>query len=305
MTALLHVHLEPGIRKANKIGMPTAPYRTRNDFFRAHEPGAKRVDRTPVSLTELGDFLRDLHREQRRERVSYAEVRLSPQRFVASGLSLYDTLHTASKACLELTRPDIRLILLINRNSSSDFVESCTAAVAAGLPEGFVGVDLAGDEVRFPDVARFRSFFSAARAAGLGVTAHAGEFGAEDSIWKAIDELGACRIGHAVTGRGSRRLARRLADDGIVVEACVAVNLALQAVRSLADHPLPWFLDCGVAVCVNTDVPLHIGSTMDAEWELVSQLVRGDRDALLAMRYQAERNIFRRGPAGVGRRGDT
>lgn len=277
-------------------------FRGREEFRRAHEPGARehgsangdRADRMPVSLADLADFLLDLHAEQRRQGVSYAEVRLAPRRFVTSGNGLTDILRTANDTVTALASPRIRLVLLLNRNSSEPFIDMCRAELSTGLPEAFVGVDLAGDERRFGDVERFRGFFGEARAAGLGVTIHAGEFGPEDNIWKALDRLGADRIGHGVAAGGSSALARRLATDKITIEAAPGTNVALQAVPSLSVHPLPWLIGQGVPVCLNTDVPLHTGTDLPGEWRLASGLLADDADAFLAMRTAAHNGVFRR-----------
>ncbi|MBC8653550.1 adenosine deaminase, partial [Providencia vermicola] len=58
-------------------------------------------------------------------------------------------------------------------------------------------LDLAGDELGFPGEL-FESHFIKARDAGLNITVHAGEAAGAESIWHAINVLGAQRIGHGV-----------------------------------------------------------------------------------------------------------
>ena len=60
-----------------------------------------------------------------------------------------------------------------------------------------VGLDLAGDEVNYP-ASLFKGHFAKAREAGWAVTVHAGESAGAESIWQALRDLGASRIGHAV-----------------------------------------------------------------------------------------------------------
>lgn len=289
MTTVLHLHLEPSIRKARLRGTLNRPSRGRDDFFRSHELGGQRDE---VSLAELESFLRDLQAEQRCQRVSYAEVRISPQRFIASGYDLGDILAAASRAALRSERPQTRLVLLVNRNSPDELIDLCSAAIEAGLPPGFVGVDLAGDEIRHPEVTRFQQLFALARLAGLGTTVHAGEFGDAANVWKALDLLGADRIGHGVAIGGNRALAQRLVVDKVIVEASVSSNLALGAVSSLAAHPLPWLVGQGIDVCVNTDIPLETGCSIAHEMALAADLLRHDHDALRILRDAAERHAF-------------
>ena len=58
-------------------------------------------------------------------------------------------------------------------------------------------LDLAGDELGFPG-SLFLSHFNQARDAGWHITVHAGEAAGPESIWQAIKELGAERIGTAL-----------------------------------------------------------------------------------------------------------
>ena len=296
MTTMLHLHLEPALRLARQRGIVPPVYRSREAFFLEHSLS----DRKPQSTADLAWLIPELHREQRQQGVSYAEVRFSPRRYAATDHALRQALDAASHAALPLRRPMIRLILLVNRNSTQEFVDACRREIAAGLPPAFVGLDLAGDERAFPDVTRFKKLFRDARATRLGTTVHAGEFGPETNIWTAIDELGAQRIGHAVTAGGRHALSARLATDGIVVESAIGSNVALRAVRTVADHPLPWFIDHHVRVCVNTDIPLHVDTDLRSEWELAGALVRWEEESMSRLRETAELGFF--GPGG-GRRG--
>lgn len=66
-------------------------------------------------------------------------------------------------------------------------------------------LDLAGDELGFPG-SLFLSHFNRARDAGWHITVHAGEAAGPESIWQAIRELGAERIGHGVKAIEDRAL---------------------------------------------------------------------------------------------------
>ena len=298
MTALLHIHLEPAVRLARRRGMKPSLLRSREAFFREHDP----IGRTPESLTDLAWLIPELHAELSQQDTSYAEVRFSPRRFSADDHVLRHVLEAASHAALPLSHPMMRLILLVNRNSPRSFIDACRREIAAGLPPAFIGLDLAGDELRFPDITRFQQLFGEARAAYLGITVHAGEFGPEKNIWRAIDELGAQRVGHAVTAGGRRALTTRLAVDEIVVEAAIGSNVALHAVPTLADHPLPWLMDQRVRVCLNTDVPLQVGTDLRSEWELADKLVGSDQETTSTLLETAELGVFNLGGSEHGAR---
>lgn len=291
----VHVHLEPNERKRRQIGTVKRNYGDSVEFFSEHT--MSNPERLAVDLGDLELFINEFHAEQQAQGVSYVELRLSPRRFLSRRADLADVLSVADRAVADLEDPTVRLILLLNRDSTTEFVEMCEGAVADGLPGRFAGVDLAGDEVQYPDVGKFESFFRAARSAGLGVTVHAGEFGDSANVWRALDQLGASRIGHAVSVAGCHQLARRLREDRVLVEVSITSNVALGAVPSLQSHPLPWLLEHDVPACLNTDVPLHLGTGLAAERQAAALLVGNDVQVLDSMEASARLHRFRNGRA--------
>ena len=131
---------------------------------------------------------------------------------------------------------------------------------------GVVGLDLAGGPLPshrwgLPDYA---GAFAAAAEAGLGRTVHAGEGRPPEEIRQAI-LLGAQRIGHGTTLLDDESVAAMVVERGVVIEACVTSNHHTGAIPSLAAHPLPRWLERGVAVCICTDNTLL--SAVDAPEE--------------------------------------
>ena len=290
MTTHLHVHLEPNERKRRQLGRAKSEYRDSVQFFSEHS--LRNPDRLPVGLEDLRVFIEELHAEQRSQHVDYVELRLSPRRFMSGGINLEMVLLSVDSFVSGLEKPTLKLILLLNRDSSFEFIDACHQLILDGLPKNFVGIDLAGDEKAVPDTRRFESCFGTARSSGLGVTVHAGEFGGVENIWNALDQLGANRIAHAVSARGSRKLAARLSADQILVEASLSSNVALGAVTSLDEHPLPWLLENGVPACLNTDIPIHLGIELDDEWALGRHIMKNNDPALDAMENFAREHRF-------------
>jgi adenosine deaminase len=290
MITHLHVHLEPNERKSGKLGRAKRSYQNAEQFFDQHDPNNS--ERLRVTLFDLETFIYDFHAEQRAQSVEYAELRLSPGRFCALGYSLRDVLASADRAVAPLESPTVRLILLLNRNSSPEYIEQCGIAISEGLPRTYVGIDLAGDEALSSDVDKYRNFFSCARAAGLGITVHAGEFGDLNSVWQAIDELGAERIGHGTAVGGCRALTARMRTDQILIEVSLTSNVALGAVQTLESHPLPWFVENDIPVCLNTDVPLHLGTTIRLEHQYARRILGAPDQTLAAMEMSARRKSF-------------
>jgi len=126
------------------------------------------------------------------------------------------------------------------------------------------GLDLAGDEARWP-AALYREHFRRARDAGWRVTAHAGEAAGAESVWAAIRELGAERIGHATRAVQDERLLDHMLEHRIGIEACLTSNVQTGAAPDYAHHPLRQFLERGLLVTINTDDPVTSGITLEHE----------------------------------------
>ncbi|MCH7232941.1 hypothetical protein L0U85_19090 [Glycomyces sp. L485] len=135
------------------------------------------------------------------------------------------------------------------------------------------------------DWSRGRIVAEAAEEAGLGVTVPAGAFNASNVA--AIAEIGAIgRIGHAVGAAGDPGVLRLLAERGVTVEVCLTSAVVLGMVASLQDHPLPHFLEAGVAVALGTDSPMRMGTDIAAEYAKASSLGLSESD-LAAVSAQA------------------
>jgi adenosine deaminase len=292
MISHLHLHLEPEERKRASLGLGRLEYRSREQFFYAHR--LERGDRPAVARPDLAAFLAEVHEEQRAQSVDYVELRLSPRRFIADGMTWCEFLQLSHAVLSGLANPVIRAILLVNRDSPQPLIDEFHERVEQGLPPSFVGLDLAGDELRFPNAAAFLPVFESARVGGLGVTVHAGEFGGEQSIWQALDELGASRIGHGLAASASAALLERLRRDLILVETSLGSNVALGAVASLQTHPARMLFEHDIPVCFNADVPLHTGRSFSDEIVMAAELLGLSGAEVLGIQAQATQFGFMR-----------
>ncbi|MCS2171298.1 adenosine deaminase [Scandinavium sp. TWS1a] len=135
--------------------------------------------------------------------------------------------------------------------------------------DSITALDLAGDELGFPG-SLFLNHFNRARDAGLHITVHAGEAAGPESIWQAIRELGAERIGHGVKAVEDRALMDFLAEQRIGIESCLTSNIQTSTVPSLERHPLKVFLEHGVLASLNTDDPAVQGIDIIHEYEVAA-----------------------------------
>lgn len=138
--------------------------------------------------------------------------------------------------------------------------QACMAELDALLTqrEHIAGLDLAGDEARWP-AEEFAAHFARARDAGWAITVHAGEAAPAASVWSALRVLGATRIGHGTRAIDDPALMEYLAEHRIGVEANLTSNVQTGAVASYAAHPLKTFLARGITASLNTDNPIVSG----------------------------------------------
>ena len=135
--------------------------------------------------------------------------------------------------------------------------------------EHIVALDLAGDEANFPGEL-FREHFRTARENGWHVTVHAGESAGAESIWQAIRELGAERIGHALRAVDDPALMDYLAEQRIGVESCLTSNVQTSCVPDYRSHPLRRFLEAGIPATINSDDPGISGIDLRHEYEVAA-----------------------------------
>ncbi|HUN88370.1 MAG TPA: adenosine deaminase [Terriglobales bacterium] len=142
---------------------------------------------------------------------------------------------------------------------------------AAQLREhNVIGIGIGGDENKGP-AHWFRDHYAWARDHGLRLTCHAGESAGPESIWSAIRELKAERIGHGLTAIQDPALMDYLAERQIPIEVCLSSNLRTGCCASLSQHPLPSYLERGLMVTLNTDDPEMFETTLNREYELAAE----------------------------------
>ena len=206
-----------------------------------------------------------------REGIRYVELRFSPS-FVAenSGMA-FDEVLVGFEAGVQKARvryPDIQvgLICIASRDYGIDSVAE-TVEFFLKHDHRLIGLDLAGDETRWPN-SLFESAFRPAVKVGANITLHAGESTDAQEVWIAIERLGAKRIGHGVRSIQDPSLVRYLAQQKICLEICPTSNWLTHCTPNLSEHPLPFLLRAGVPVCINTDDPGIFALTLQGEVEV-------------------------------------
>jgi adenosine deaminase len=129
-----------------------------------------------------------------------------------------------------------------------------------------VGFDLSGDESKNSD--GLKRQINRLIELSSPITIHAGEAESAESIWRAVYEYHARRIGHGLRLRERRQLLQFCINEGICMELCPISNCFtsdfVQINREDEDpykydpyriehYPLRHFMESGLEVCVNTD----------------------------------------------------
>jgi adenosine deaminase len=126
-------------------------------------------------------------------------------------------------------------------------------------------LDLSGDEFAQP-IENFKPLYRLAKANGLRVKAHAGEWGDADSVRRAVEELELDEVQHGIAAADSQSVMRFLAENRIRLNICPTSNLMLGRVESLASHPIRKLFDAGVRVTINTDDMAMFGQSVSDEF---------------------------------------
>ena len=206
--------------------------------------------------------------------VVYAETFVSPD-FCGGGdvTAWREYLAAMSQAASEAERDmgiTLKGIITAIRHFGPEQAKSVAKCAAETYGDFVVGFGMAGAEM----VGRPKDYaysFDLAREAGLPLTCHAGEWGGPDMVADTICDLGVGRIGHGINAVHDPKLVAEIVEKGIVLEVCPGSNVALNAVKDWAAHPIQKLRDAGVAVTVSTDDPPFFHTTMTYECEMLAR----------------------------------
>ena len=277
----LHTHLEGWVRPATAAdlakGMGVAePPGGWENALRVRERGDLTVFLAHVAAAYpvLGD--RDAMRRVAREAVEdaaadgcdFLELRFGPSTHARPGFPIPDVIAAACEGLDEGRRTTglpVGLVVCLLRHLDDETNLAIARAAAAAAGNGVVGLDVAGDELLFPALERYVEPYGIARAAGLGLTAHAAEAGPASAAVEAATLLGATRIGHGSHIADDPATLEWAAGEGIAIEVCPTSNVLTGAAPSLLAHPIHAFLGAGCRVVLGDDNPVNIGTRLAAE----------------------------------------
>lgn len=285
--AELHVHLEGTIppylakklAERNQITLPEGlissdeqAYLSKDflDFLKVYDTLAA-VIKKPEDYYDLTfDYLR----ANALENTIYTEMMYSPDHAEqSSGIPSKEHL-TAIQQAIDDAEAQFGIVGRILITAVRHFGAEAAVHVAdyAGLhPFPCVtGFGLGGDEAGFPPEL-FREAYAIARQANLECTVHAGEFAPASGMVSAMENLPIKRIGHGVNAIYSPETMVMLKERNIALEICPSSNIFLGLFKNMEEHPLPKFVEAGIACSINSDDPPFMRTTLSEEYKRVQK----------------------------------
>lgn len=270
--AELHLHLDGSLRPATALelarerdldGAPTdlAGMRGRLVAPRRCADQAELLQAfdLPIALLQdaeaLGRVSAELVEDVAGDGTVYVEVRWAPSLHLERGLSLADGIAAVidgGSAAAAAAGIHVRFIAVALRTHTPEMALAVAQAALQFRDRGLTGFDIAGVERDAPHPRVFSAAVEAARAGGLGISCHAGEWGGAAQVWRALS-IEPWRIAHGAPAADDPELMRELAERDVTLDICPTSNLQIGLGTADERAPLPRLLRAGVPVTINTD----------------------------------------------------
>jgi aminodeoxyfutalosine deaminase len=306
----LHIHLEGAIEpetllrlaERNRVALPAdtveglQAWFTFSDFghfveiYLAIQSCLRSADDFSLVAYELGA-------DMARQNIRYREATVTPYTHLLQdkGLAAEDIIAGLEDGRRRARRDfgvEMRWVLDIHRNLPlPDTAEVTTQLVLDWADRGVVALGLGGNEAKAPS-APFAPWFQRVKAAGLHSAPHAGEIAGPESVWSAVRDLQADRIGHGVRSIEDPHLLAYLHEHQIPLEVNPTSNICLGVYRSLEQHPFVHLLGMGLCITVNSDDPPLFNTTLTEEYQRLAETFGLDQDDLQRLALNAVRATF-------------
>lgn len=309
----LHRHLEGSVRiqtlidiaQEYGIEMPEYDVETLRPFVQMMPDEPRNTEHFMGKFHTLRQFYRSLAVIQRitreaiidaaEDNIKYMELRFTPAALSnIISVSYLEVVEAVCQATAHATADydiQVGLIVSMNRHETVEQGEMALEAALKYQGQRVVGLDLAGLE-KGHSANPFRDIFRTAKAAGLGVTIHAGEWLGAESVWEAVGNLGAVRIGHGIRSLEDPGIISILLERGVTLETCPSSNVDSGVVESLEAHPLRELHMQNVLTTINTDDPLISNITLTDEIVRAVEQMAFTLDEVKQMILQAAKSAF-------------
>jgi adenosine deaminase len=235
----LHVHLRgtltpstaKELARKHKVPLPSAliredthyTWKNFDEFLNVYDL-IGHVIREPEDLCRVTE---EYLRRSAAEGTIYAELMLSPDHSERNGIPFDEQVKGVSFGIANAKSAcgiDARLIITCVRHAGPDAAIELAEKVVRQASPVVVGFGLTGDERRFP-VHEFAGAFLVAREAGLGLTAHTGEWLDASSVLDSVNSLSLSRVGHGIRAVEDGDVLKELVEREIGFEVCLSSNV--------------------------------------------------------------------------------
>ncbi|MFD5898195.1 adenosine deaminase [Streptomyces sp. NPDC060366] len=220
----------------------------------------------------------EIARDMARQNIRYAELTITPFSSTRRGIpaeAFMEAIEDARKSAESEFGVVLRWCFDIPGEAGLEAADETLRLAVDLRPEGLVSFGLGGPEIGVPRP-QFKPHFDRAIAEGLHSVPHAGETTGPGTVWDALKELRAERIGHGISSAQDAELMAYLAENRIPLEVCPTSNIATRAVTDIELHPIRTLVSAGVLVTVNSDDPPMFGTDLNKEYAVAARLLELD-----------------------------
>lgn len=308
----LHVHVEGAVNaetyfrlaQENNVKLPVSSFDEWQKFFEFKDfAHFIKVYITAVSsIKKPSDYsflVEEFYKNQKEQKIIYTEAYLSASFLVDKfdDDEILDALALGMKTGEEKYGVKVNFIPDIARNIP-DSQDRVLELILKGKERGiFIGIGLGGMESGFPPEI-FTETYKKAKHSGLHLLVHAGEAAGPESIWGAINSLGAERIGHGIRCLEDEKLVAYLKENNLHIEVSPVSNYCLKLIDSNSPHPIKNMLELGLNCSVNSDDPAMFSTNLTEQYVLlteqgfsVDQLIQLNKNALAASFLNEEEKL--------------
>ena len=270
--AELHLHLDGSLRVATALDVAHSRHIEAPQTFAGMRAALVAPDKCenqadllrafdlPILLMQDADAIEriaeDMVVDKAADNVRYMEIRWAPLLHTRRGLTGRQVVEAVWRGAYGAAKQHdvhVRLIATLMRSHAPQAnVDFVLDMVQEGIPDGLVGIDLAGPEARFPDPETHRGAIDMARDLGLHVTLHAGEWGGAAQVKRSLS-VEPERIAHGALAIDDPELVADLIAREVWLDLCLTSNYQANIVPTMASHPFRRLMHAGVRVTLNTD----------------------------------------------------
>ncbi len=280
------------------------------DFLNKYDELSK-VACCKKAIAEIAyDYLLNAHQQG----CIYVEFTVSPDHLARFNVNYADAISAVEEGIKRANQAfgiEANIIIVILRHGDKpDFTdlpasrirsqEQATKLIETVLQHKFahvVGIGLAGAEAQFhPEL--FVEHFKCARAAGLQVTAHAGEWTDAANVRFVVDQLGVPRVGHGLHAVFDQETLDYCKAKGVHFELCLHSNDELKtaalypAGQAGGKQPIQILHEQGLSYSLSTDDPPYFDATMVKEYHKAQKTLKLPASGLLKITIEGIRASF-------------